>query len=101
MNNKQSELLNNIMSADRYFAEPITPPFPQTLSINSLHSQNLKDTEGLVQFIIASPKSFEEFEIERMSQLKNIQIGLISIMANHLAALKKRITRLIIALNIG
>ena len=90
MNNKQSELLKNIITADRYFAEPIKPPFPQTLSINSLHSQNLKDTEGLVQFIIASPKLFEEFEIEKMSQLKNIQIGLISIIANHLAALKKR-----------
>ena len=89
MNNKQSELLKNIITADRYFAEPIKPPFPQTLSINSLHSQNLKDTEGLVQFIIASPKLFEEFEIEKMSQLKNIQIGLISIIANHLAALKK------------
>lgn len=89
MNNKQSELLKNIMSADHYFAEPITPPFPQTLSINPLHSQNLKDTEGLVQFIIASPKLFEEFEIEKMLKLKNIQIGLISIIANHLAALKK------------
>lgn len=89
MSNKQSDLLKNIMNADRYFAEPITPPFPQTLSMNALHSQNIKDTEGLVQFIIASPKPFEPSEIEKMSQLKNIQIGLISIMANHLAALKK------------
>lgn len=89
MNNKQSDLLKNIMNADRYFAEPVTPPFPQTLSMNALHSQNIKDAEGLVQFIIASPKPFEPSEIEKMSQLKNIQIGLISIMANHLAALKK------------
>lgn len=89
MNNKQSDLLKNIMNADRYFAEPITPPFPQTLSMNALHSQNIKDAEGLVQFIIASPKPFESFEVEKMSQLKNIQIGLISIMANHLSALKK------------
>ncbi|MEB6856479.1 hypothetical protein NA898_03040 [Proteus cibi] len=92
MNNKQSDLLRNIMNADRYFSEPITPPFPQTLSMNALHSQNIKDTEGLVQFIIASPKPFESSEIEKMSQLKNIQIGLISIMANHLAALKKEDT---------
>lgn len=92
MNNKQSDLLRNIMNADRYFSEPITPPFPQTLSMNALHSQNIKDTEGLVQFIIASPKPFEPSEIEKMSQLKNIQIGLISIMANHLAALKKEDT---------
>ncbi|EEG83386.1 hypothetical protein PROPEN_04150 [Proteus penneri ATCC 35198] len=89
MTNKQSDLLKNIMNADHYFAEPVTPPFPQTLSMNALHSQNIKDSEGLVQFIIASPKPFEPSEIEKMSQLKNIQIGLISIMANHLAALKK------------
>ncbi|WP_193017254.1 MULTISPECIES: hypothetical protein [Gammaproteobacteria] len=89
MNNKQSDLLNNIMNADRYFSEPVMPPFPQALTVNSLLSQNIKDTEGLVQFIIASPKPLKSIEINKMAQLKNIQMGLISIMANHLSALKK------------
>lgn len=88
MNNKQSHLLKNIMMADRYFAEPMMDSFPQSLSINPLHTQNINDTEGLVQFIIASPRPFEPSELARMTQLKDIQIALISIMANHLSVLK-------------
>ncbi len=89
MNSQQPELLKKIMMADNYFAAPITPPFPQSISINPLHTQNIRDTEGLVQFIIASPKPFDQKELARMTQLKDIQIALISIMANHLHALKK------------
>ncbi|OAT46849.1 hypothetical protein M997_1847 [Proteus hauseri ATCC 700826] len=89
MNNHPPELLKKIIMAESYFADPITPPFPQSVAINSLHTQNLKDTEGLVQFIIASPKTFNQTELARMTQLKDIQIALISIMANHLHALKK------------
>lgn len=77
------------MKADDYFSAPLTPSFPKSLTINALHTQNIKDTEGLVQFIIASPRPLELSEIEKISQLKDIQIGLISIMANHLAALQK------------
>lgn len=89
MNNKQSNLQKNIRQANDYFSEAIKPPYPQSIKIDSLHSQNIKDTEGLVQFIIASPKTFQPAEIKKMSQLKDIQIALISIMANHLAMLKK------------
>ena len=77
------------MMADNYFAAPITSPFQQSNSINSLHSPNIRDTEGLVQFIVASPKPFDQSELTQMTQLKDIQIALISIMANHLYALKK------------
>ncbi|SPY98519.1 Uncharacterised protein [Proteus mirabilis] len=63
MNNQQAEQLKKIMMADSYFAQPITPPFPQPLAIKSLQQTlNIKDTEGLVQFIIASPKRFNESE---------------------------------------
>lgn len=90
MNNQQAEQLKKIMMADSYFAQPITPPFPQPLAIKSLQQTlNIKDTEGLVQFIIASPKRFNESEKMIMTQLKDIQIALISIMSNHLSVLKK------------
>ncbi|MFS3728405.1 hypothetical protein [Proteus mirabilis] len=36
MNNQQAEQLKKIMMADSYFAQPITPPFPQPLAIKSL-----------------------------------------------------------------
>ncbi|WFC30453.1 hypothetical protein PT008_09760 [Proteus mirabilis] len=32
MNNQQAEQLKKIMMADSYFAQPITPPFPQPLA---------------------------------------------------------------------
>ena len=86
-----SRTTKKIMMADSYFAQPITPPFPQPLAIKSLQQTlNIKDTEGLVQFIIASPKRFNESEKMIMTQLKDIQIALISIMSNHLSVLKRR-----------
>lgn len=65
MNNKQSNLQKNIRQANDYFSEAIKPPYPQSIKIDSLHSQNIKDTEGLVQFIIASPKTFQPAEIKK------------------------------------
>lgn len=89
MNNKPSDSIENIRLAGQYFAKPIMPPFPYTLATNPLKAQQIKDSEGLVQFIIASPKLLEKPEIEKMKKIKDIQIALISIMANHLAFLKK------------
>ncbi|MBS3871165.1 hypothetical protein NFF89_06310 [Proteus mirabilis] len=45
MNNQQAEQLKKIMMADSYFAQPITPPFPQPLAIKSLQ-QTLNTDES-------------------------------------------------------
>ncbi|WP_338882365.1 MULTISPECIES: hypothetical protein [Xenorhabdus] len=69
--------LNNIQQADQFFSAGIRDKF-------SLSDYQLSDTDGLVQFIITANIVDKDSILQKMNEIKKIQIALSSIVADYI-----------------
>ncbi|MBD2786062.1 hypothetical protein ID858_08885 [Xenorhabdus sp. DI] len=77
-NREYQHYVSHIQQADQFFSTGINPKF-------SLSDYRLSDTDGLVQFIITSNIVDKAAVIQKMNEIKKIQIALSSIAAGYIS----------------